>query len=206
MTQGITSTGQGCRPWPAQRAALSALLRRTTWQTRLCEVLSASLSGFSSVSVCLQAVPARSPPAYVFFLVRSCRGGTSPKKHSGLQPIMLLSRYNVCKMSRAFKSTSGTVLKSSPYTLYKLKGGFLNRVFWKFGNFSLFQTTSYIYSILKRVFGNLILKFHLENFLHQYESIGPFGNTVLKISQFWTKRKTAKQIKSTLPFWRKHFC
>ena len=55
----------------------------------------ASLPGSSSVSVCPQAVPARFPPAYGFFLVRSCRGGASPKKHSGLQPIMLLSRYNV---------------------------------------------------------------------------------------------------------------
>ena len=139
MTQSITSTGQDCRPWPAQRAALSALLRRTTWQTKLCEVLSASLPGPSSVSVCLQAVPARSPPAYGFFLVRSYHGGTSPKKHSGLQPIMLLSRYNVCKKSRAFKSTSGTVLKSRPYTLYKFKGVFLNRVFWKFKENSFFQ-------------------------------------------------------------------
>lgn len=142
MTQGITSTGQDCRPWPAQRAALSALLRRTTWQTKLCEVLSASLPGSSSVSVCLQAVPARSPPAYGFFLVRSCRGGTSPKKHINLQPIMLLSRYNVCKKSRAFRSTSGTVLKSSPYTLYKLKGVFLNGVLLKFGKFSLFSKSS----------------------------------------------------------------
>ena len=50
----------------------------------------------------------------------------------------------------------------------------------------------YTYNILKWVFGNLILKFPLENFLHQYESIGPFGNTVLKISQFRAKRKTAK--------------
>ena len=58
----------------------------------------------------------------------------------------------------------------------------------------------YTYNILKWVFGNLIFKFCLENFLHQYESIGPFGNTVLKISQFWTKRKMARQIKSTLPF------
>ena len=97
-----------------------------------------------------------------------------------------------CKKSRAFKNASKTVFESSPYTLYKLKGVFLNRLSEKFRIFSLFQTTSYIYSILKRVFGNLILKFPLENFLHQYESIGPFGNTVLKISQFWTKRKTAK--------------
>jgi len=29
------------------------------------------------------------------------------------------------------------------------------------------------------VFGNLIFKFCLENFLHQYESIGPFWNTIL---------------------------
>jgi hypothetical protein len=59
---------------------------------KTCEVLSASLPGSSSVSVCPQAVPARFPLAYGFFLVRSCRGGTSPKKHINLQPIMLLSR------------------------------------------------------------------------------------------------------------------
>ena len=63
-----------------------------------------------------------------------------------------------------------------------------------------FFKVRYTYNILKRVFGNLILKFPLENFLHQYESIGPFGNTVLKISQFWTKRKTARQTNAALPF------
>ena len=130
------------------------------------------MPGSSSASGCLQAVPARSPPAYGFFLVRSCHGGTSPKKHINLQPIMLLSRYNVCKKSRAFKNANKTVFESGSYT----------------------------YNILKRVFGNLFFKFCLENFLHQYEPIGPFWNTVLKTSQFWTKRKTAKQIKSTLPF------
>ena len=35
-------------------------------------------------------------------------------------------------------------------------------------------TCPYTYSILKWVFGNLIFKFRLENFLHQYESIGLF--------------------------------
>ena len=105
-----------------------------------------------------------------------------------------------CKKSKAFKNASKTAFESSSHTLYKLKGVFLNRLSEKFRIFLLFQTTSYIYSILKRVFGNLILKFPLENFLHQYESIGPFGNTVLKISQFWTKRKTAKQTNAALPF------
>jgi len=32
---------------------------------------------------------------YGCFLVRSYHGGTSPKKHSGLQPIMWLSRCTV---------------------------------------------------------------------------------------------------------------
>ena len=105
-----------------------------------------------------------------------------------------------CKKLWTFQNAKGFVSESSPYTLYKLKGVFLNGVLWKFGKFSLFQTTSCTYNILKRVFGNLIFKFCLENFLHQYESIGPFWYTVLKISQFGTKRKTAKQIKSTLPF------
>ena len=74
---------------------LILLKLKNDYSAKLCEVLSASLPGSSSVSVCPQAVPARFPPAYGFFLVRSCRGGASPKKHSGLQPIMLLSRYNV---------------------------------------------------------------------------------------------------------------
>lgn len=37
----------------------------------------------------------------------------------------------------------------------------------------------YTYNILKWVFGNQIFKFCLENFLHQYESIGPLWNTIL---------------------------
>ena len=54
------------------------------------------------------------------------------------------------------------------------------------------QTTSYTYNILKRVFGNLIFKFCLENFLHQYESIGPFWNTVLKKFIILNKKKNGK--------------
>ena len=180
MTQGITSTGQGCRPWPAQRSAISALLRRTTWQTRLvksslpaCPVLLRCRSArklflpdflrrmaFSWWARVVAALPRKS----IVACSRSC----------GFQGALWF-----CKKLRAFKSTSVTGLKSSPYTLYKLKGVFLNGVLWKFGEFSLFQTTSYAYNILKRVFGNLIFKFCLENFLHQYESIGPFWNTIL---------------------------
>ena len=50
----------------------------------------------------------------------------------------------------------------------------------------------YTYNILKWVFVNLIFKFCLENFLHQYESIGPFWNTVLKISQFKAKKRQSR--------------
>ena len=64
-----------------------------------------------------------------------------------------------CKKLWTFQNAKGFVSESSPYTLYKLKGVFLNGVLWKFGKFSLFQTTSYTYNILKRVFGNLIFKF-----------------------------------------------
>ena len=71
-----------------------------------------------------------------------------------------------CKKLWTFQNAKGVVSESSPYTLYKLKGVFLNGVLWKFGKFSLFQTTSYTDNILKRVFGNLILKFPLENSLH----------------------------------------
>lgn len=53
----------------------------------------------------------------------------------------------------------------------------------------------FTYNILKRVFGNLIFKFCLENFLHQYESIGPFWNTILD------KKKNGKVHNRTLPFW-----
>ena len=72
-----------------------------------------------------------------------------------------------CKKSKAFKNASKTVFESGSYT----------------------------YSILKRVFGNLIFKFCLENFLHQYESIGPFWNTILD------KKKNGKVRNRTLPFW-----
>ena len=171
MTQGITSTGQGCRPWPAQRSAISALLRRTTWQTKLCEVLFASLLGSSSCrsarklflpdflrrmasSWCALVVAALLRKSIVACSRSCCCQGT------------MLS----CKKLWTFQNAKGFVSESSPYTLYKLKGVFLNGVLWKFGEFSLFQTTSYTYNILKRVFGNLIFKFCLENFLHQYES------------------------------------
>ena len=201
MTQGITSTGQGCRPWPAQRSAISVLLRRTTWQTRLVK---------SSLPACPVLLRRRS--ARKLFLPDSLRRMAS--SWCALVVAALLRKSILtcsrscccqgamlcCKKSRAFKSTSGTVLKSSPYTLYKLKGVFLNGVLWKFGKFSLFQTTSYTYNILKRVFGNLIFKFCLENFLHQHESIGPFWNTVLKISQFKAKKKNGKVCNETLPF------
>ena len=64
-----------------------------------------------------------------------------------------------CKKLWTFQNAKGFVSESSPYTLYKLKGVFLNRAFWKFGEFSLFQTTSYTYNILKWVFGIQIFKF-----------------------------------------------
>lgn len=64
-----------------------------------------------------------------------------------------------CKKLWTFQNAKGFVSESSPYTLYKLKGVFLNGVLWKFGEFSLFQTTSYTYNILKRVFGIQIFKF-----------------------------------------------
>ena len=167
MTHSITSTGQGCRPWPAQRSAISALLRRTTWQTRLvksslpaCPVLLRGRSACKRFLPDLLRCMASSWCAHIMAaLLRKSIVACS--RSCGFQGALWF-----CKKLRAFKSTSGTVLKSSPYTLYKLKGVFLNGVLWKFGNFSLFQTTSYIYSILKRVFGNLILKFPLENSLH----------------------------------------
>ena len=193
MTQGITSTGQGCRPWPAQRSAISALLRRTTWQTRLVK---------SSLPACPVLLRCRSARKLFLpdFLRRMASSWCAHIMAALLRKsIVACSRscccqgtMLFCKKSRAFKNASKTVFESSPYTLYKLKGVFLNGVLWKFGEFSLFQTTSYTYNILKRVFGNLIFKFCLENFLHQYESIGLFWNTVLKISQFRTKRKTAR--------------
>ena len=160
MTQGITSTGQGCRPWPAQRAALSALLRRTTWQTRLvksslpaCPVLPRCRSAckrflpdflrrmaFSWWARVVAALPRKS----ILTCSRSC----------GFQGALWF-----CKKLRAFKNASKTAFESSSHTLYKLKGVFLNGGLWKFWKFSLFQTTSYTYNILKRVFGIQIFKF-----------------------------------------------
>ena len=52
-----------------------------------------------------------------------------------------------------------SVWENSPYTLYKLKGGFLNRVFWKFKENSLFSMFPSTYNILKWVFGNQFFKF-----------------------------------------------
>ena len=152
-------------PWPAQRAALSALLRRTTWQTRLvksslpaCPVLPRCRSACKrflpdflrrmAFSWCARVVAAL-PRKSILTCSRSC----------GFQGALWF-----CKKLRAFKNAKGFVSESSPYTLYKLKGVFLNGVLWKFGKFSLFQTTSYTYNILKRVFGNLIFKFYLNAF------------------------------------------
>lgn len=171
MTQGITSTGQGCRPWPAQRSAISALLRRTTWQTRLVK---------SSLPACPVLLRCRS--ARKLFLPDFLRRTAS--SWCALVVAALLRKSIVacsrscccqgtvwfCKKLWTFQNAKGFVSESSPYTLYKLKGVFLNGVLWKFGKFSLFQTISYTYNILKRVFGNLIFKFCLENFLHQCES------------------------------------
>lgn len=196
MTQGITSTGQGCRPWPAQRFAISALLRRTTWQTRLVK------SSLPACPVLLRCRSARK--LFLPDLLRRMASSWCAHIMAALlrKSIVACSRscccqgtMLFCKKSRAFKNASKTVFESSPYTLYKLKGVFLNGVLWKFGKFSLFQTTSYTYNILKRVFGNLIFKFCLENFLHQYESIGPFWNTILD------KKKNGKVHNRTLPFW-----
>ena len=158
MTHSITSTGQGCRPWPAQRSAISALLRRTTWQTRLVK---------SSLPACPVLLRCRS--ARKLFLPDLLRRMVS--SWCALVVAVLLRKSILtcsrscccqgtilcCKKSKAFKNASKTVFESGSYT----------------------------YSILKRVFGNLIFKFCLENFLHQYESIGLFWNTVLKILLNW---------------------
>ena len=160
MTHSITSTGQGCRPWPAQRSAISALLRRTTWQTRLvksslpaCPVLPRCRSACKrflpdflrrmAFSWCARVVVAL-PRKSILTCSRSC----------GFQGALWF-----CKKLRAFKNASKTAFESSSHTLYKLKGVFLNGGLWKFWKFSLFQTTSYTYNILKWVFGIQIFKF-----------------------------------------------
>ena len=48
----------------------------------------------------------------------------------------------LCKKLRTFKSTNGAVFENTSYTLYKLKGMFLNRLSEKFGIFSLFKQPS----------------------------------------------------------------
>ena len=167
MTHSITSTGQGCRPWPAQRSAISALLRRTTWQTRLVK---------SSLPACPVLLRCRS--ARKLFLPDFLRRMTS--SWCALVVAALLRKSILtcsrscccqgtvwfCKKLWTFQNAKGFVSESSPYTLYKLKGVFLNRVFWKF----IFPTFPSTYNNLKWVFGNQIFKFCLENFLHQYES------------------------------------
>ena len=140
MTQGITSTGQGCRPWPAQRSAISALLRRTTWQTRLVK---------SSLPACPVLLRCRS--ARKLFLPDSLRRMAS--SWCALVVAALLRKSIVacsrscccqgtmlsCKKLWTFQNAKGFVSESSPYTLYKLKGVFLNRAFWKFKENSFFQ-------------------------------------------------------------------
>ena len=140
MTQGITSTGQGCRPWPAQRSAISALLRRTTWQTRLVK---------SSLPACPVLLRCRSAcKRFLPDLLRHMASSWCAHIMAALlrKSIVACSRscccqgtMLFCKKSRAFKNASKTVFESSPYTLYKLKGVFLNRAFWKFKENSFFQ-------------------------------------------------------------------
>ena len=127
MTQGITSTGQGCRPWPAQRSAISALLRRTTWQTRLVK---------SSLPACPVLLRCRS--ACKLFLPDSFRRMAS--SWCALVVAALLRKSIVacsrscycqgtmwfCKKLRTFQNAKGFVSESSPYTLYKLNRVFLN--------------------------------------------------------------------------------
>ena len=127
MTQGITSTGQDCRPWPAQRAALSALLRRTTWQTRLvksslpaCPVLLLCRSACKRFLPDLLRCMASSWCAHIMAaLLRKSIVACS--RSCCCQGTMLF-----CKKSRSFKNASKTVFESSPYTLYKLNRVFLN--------------------------------------------------------------------------------
>ena len=44
-----------------------------------------------------------------------------------------------CKKSKAFKNASKTVFESNPYTLYKLKGVFLNEAYENSENFHFFK-------------------------------------------------------------------
>lgn len=160
MTQGITSTGQGCRPWPAQRAALSALLRRTTWQTRL---VKSSLPACPVLPRCRSACKRFLPD----FLRRMAFSWCARVVAALLRKSIVACSWSCCcqgtvwfcKKLRAFKNASKTAFESSSHTLYKLKGVFLNGGLWKFWKFSLFQTTSYTYNILKWVFGIQIFKF-----------------------------------------------
>lgn len=140
MTQGITSTGQGCRPWPAQRSAISALLRRTTWQTRLVK------SSLPACPVLLRCRSARK--LFLPDLLRRMASSWCAHIMAALlrKSIVACSRSYCCqgtmlfcKKSRAFKNASKTVFESSPYTLYKLNRVFLNGGLWKFRKFSLFK-------------------------------------------------------------------
>ena len=140
MTQGITSTGQDGRPWPAQRAALSALLRRTTWQTRLvksslpaCPVL---LRCRSACKLFLPDLLRRMAPSWCAHIMTALlrKSIVACSRSCCFQGTMSFS-----KKSRSFNSVNRSISESNPYTLYKLKGAFLNRVFWKFKENSFFQ-------------------------------------------------------------------
>ena len=140
MTQGITSTGQGCRPWPAQRAALSALLRRTTWQTRL---VKSSLPACPVLPRCRSACKRFLPD----FLRRTASSWCALVVAALLRKsIVACSRSCCCqgtvwfcKKLWTFQNAKGFVSEISPYTLYKLKGVFLNRLSEEFKIFSLFK-------------------------------------------------------------------
>ena len=160
MTQGITSTGQGCRPWPAQRSAISALLRRTTWQTRLVK------SSLPACPVLLRCRSARK--LFLPDLLRRMASSWCARVVAALprKSIVACSRsccfqgtMLFCKKSRAFKNASKTVFESSPYTLYKLNRVFLNGGLMKIQEIFTFFKVLYTYNILKWVFGIQIFKF-----------------------------------------------
>ena len=127
MTQGITSTGQDCRPWPAQRSAISALLRRTTWQTRLVK---------SSLPACPVLLRCRSARKLFLpdFLWRMASSWCALVVAALLRKSILTCSRSCCcqgtvwfcKKLWTFQNAKGFVSESSPYTLYKLNRVFLN--------------------------------------------------------------------------------
>ena len=130
MTQSITSTGQGCRLDP--RKELRSLHSCAEQPDRQ-DFAKSSLPDCPVLLQCRSACKLFLPDFLRRIAFSWCahimaallrKSIVACSRSCCCQGTMLF-----CKKSRSFKNASKTVFESSPYTLYKLKGVFLNRAF-----------------------------------------------------------------------------